>query len=169
MEQYRQYDEERKTLTLDEQYLFAYHKGDGFSHRLLNADFLLDYEYNYTLKLEAFQHKRITTNKSDFLIEKGQLEGKELEFIENLLSADYDNLKKGYDYDGLSITDIGMQQVFINLGKKTKYVWIMEGLSIESFKTPVEKKLYELNEHFKELIETKYNKWINYNYIHYWI
>jgi len=160
MKQFRKFDEKLGTITLDKQYLFAYSKDDGFSSRLLNADFTLDYEYNYTLELCAFQHKTITNNNADCLIEKGKLTGKNLELIESLLSSDYNTLKKKYEHKGLVVTDTGIQQIFINLDKATKYIHILDGLPIECFETPVEKKLYELNEHFKELIEAKYKYWI---------
>lgn len=150
------FDKELKTVILDEQYLFAYSKTDGFSHRLLNADFAVDYEYSYTLELRAFQHKRITNNNSDHFIENGKLGNKEIELIENLLSSGYNSLKRGYDYKGLAITDIGNQQILINLNKTTKRIYIESGLPFECFESTAERKLYELNEYFKELIEIKY-------------
>ncbi|WP_299163180.1 hypothetical protein [uncultured Tenacibaculum sp.] len=160
MKQFRKFDKELNTILLDDKYLFAYSKGDGFSHGLLSAEFVLDYEYNYTLELNAFQHNKITNNNSNSLIEKEKLTGRELELIENLLSSNYNSLKQEYDYEGLCITDIGSQQIFINLDKKTKYIHISDGLPIECFKTIAEKKLFELNEYFKEFVETKYTKWI---------
>lgn len=145
---------------LDKQYLFAYTKGDGFTHRLLKADFAVDYEYNYRLELSAFQHTGITKNNSDQFIENGKLGDKEIEILESLLFSDFNTLKGEYEYENLDITDIGNQCIFINLDKVTKKINIQDGLTIEYFETTAERKLYELNEYFKELIEMKYENWI---------
>lgn len=160
MKEFVKFDKELGTALLDEKYLFGYHKVDGFSHRLLSADFALDYDYNYTLRLKAFQHEAITTNNADFFIEEGKPTAKTIKLIESLLSSAYHTLKKEYVYEGLAITDIGMQGIGINLDKKTTFINIEDGLPIECFETPAEKKLYELNEYFKELIEKKYKNWL---------
>lgn len=159
LKQFRKYSDELKTILLDEQYLLAYSQFDGFSHRLLRAEFVVDYDYNYVLELKAFNHKRITNNESDVYIEKGILKGLELKHIEKLLSSDFNSLRQLYDYEGLAITDIGSQQVFINLDKTTKYIEICDGLSIDCFESKTEKILFELNEYFKSLIEDKYTDW----------
>ena len=161
MKQLRKYNNELKTILLDEQYLFAYSKSDGFSHRLLGAELVVDYDYNYVLELNAFNHEQITKNESNVFIEKGILKGLMLKHIEKLLSSDFNSLKQLYDYEGLAITDIGSQQIFINLDKTTKYIEILDGLSIECFESQPEKILFELNEYFKSLIVDKYTSWIN--------
>ncbi len=160
MEQFRRFSEERNRILLDEKYLFAYSKSDGFSNRLLSAEFVIDYEYNYVLELLAFQHNTLTKNNSDTLIENGKITGKELKYIEDLLSADFNSLKRIYDYGGLSIDDIGSQQFFINLDKITKDIHIIDGLAIEYFKTEVEILLFNFNEYMKNSIEKKYEHWI---------
>ncbi|MCT4665953.1 MAG: hypothetical protein N4A45_12050 [Flavobacteriales bacterium] len=160
MKQIRKFDKEQNTILLDDQYLFAFSCSDGFSHRLLSAEFVLDYDYNYTLELSAFQHSKLTSNNSDSFVEKEQLNGKKLELVEGLLSSNFNSLKQEYTCEGLAITDIGSQQIFINLDKKTKYIHIINGLPIEYFSTDTEKKLFQLNEYFKELIQVKYQKWI---------
>lgn len=161
MKLFRKYCKERNTIVLDNQYLFAYSKSDGFSERLLSAEFVVDYNYNYVLELDAFNHKHITNNQSNVLTEKGTLKGLELQHIEKLLSADFNSLKQLYDYEHLAITDIGSQQIFINLDKTTKYIQILDGLPIDYFNTQTENILFELNEYFKTLIEMKYSRWIN--------
>ncbi|WP_430413234.1 hypothetical protein [Kordia sp.] len=118
--------------------------------------FVVGYNYNYTLELSAFDHEKITKNNSDNFVEKGNLIGERLELIETMLSSNFTALKQEYHYEGLAITGIGSQQIFINLDKITKYVHILDELPIEYFKTPVEKKLFEFNEHFKTFIELKY-------------
>ncbi len=167
MKQFRTYYKTLNTLLLDEQYLFAYSKSDGFSHRLLEAEFVVDYDYNYLLELKAFNHRQLTKNESNIFVEQGTLKGLKLKHIENLLSSDFNSLKQKYEYEDLAIADIGSQQIFINLDKTTKYIHILDGLTIDYFETPVEQKLFELNEYLKNLIETKYNNWItkktNYN------
>ncbi len=158
MKQYRSYDKELNTILLDDQYLFAYSNFDGFSTRNLNAEFFVD--YNYTLELSAFKHKKITKNNSDNFIENGILNELSLEYIEKLLSTDFNSLKQKYQYEGFATTDIGSQQILINFDKITKYIDILDGLPIEFFKTPAEEKLFQLNEYFKEFIEIKYKNWI---------
>ncbi len=161
MKQFRKYSKELDTILLDEQYLFAYCKSDGFSHRFLRAEFVVDYDYNYTLELEVFENKKIMKNESEVYVKLGILSGLELEYIENLLSSDFDSLKKLYNYEGLSLTDIGSQQIFINLNKTTKYIEILDGLSTDYFENQSERILFELNEYFKNIIESKYSNWIN--------
>jgi hypothetical protein len=160
LERVLKYSEKHSQVLLDEKYLFAYLKSDGFSERLLNATFLMDYNYNYVLEFNAFSHDKITINQSDNFIEKGTIEGTELKFIETLLSADYHSLKRSYDYEGLSIDDIGSQSIFINLDEITKDIHIISGLAIENFKTEVEKLLFNFNEYMKSSIEMKYDNWI---------
>lgn len=160
MKQFRKFSEEHNRLLLDEEYLFAYSMFDGFSGRLLNAEFVVDYAYNYVLELKAFQHSKITTNKSDVLVETGKIEGRELKYMEDLLSGDFNTLKRIYDYEGLSIDDIGSQQFLINLDTITKDVHVSDGLSCECFKTDIELLLFDFNEYMKTLIESKYESWI---------
>jgi hypothetical protein len=160
LKQFRIFDKELNTLLLDSKYLFAYSNNDGFSNRLLTTEFVLDYDYNYTLELNAFQHDKITNNNSNSFVEKEKLKGRVLELIEGLLSSNYNSLKQAYNYEGFEISDIGSQQIFINLDKKTKYIHVSDGLPIDCFHTVAEKKLFELNEYFKELIEKKYTKWL---------
>lgn len=160
MKQFRKFSEELNTILLDEKYLFAYSLSDGFTERLLRAEFVLDYNYNYTLEISAFKHQHITKNKSDKLIETSQLNGPLLEHIENLLSSDFNSLNQKYDHEGLAIMDIGMQQIFINLDKTTKYIEIMDDFPEDCFESPTEKILHELNEFFKHLVQQKYEDWV---------
>ena len=145
---------------MDEQYLFAYTHSDGFSGRLLNADFVIDYDYNFTLELSAFSHRNKTKNNSNQFIETGQISEITRTHIENLLSADFNSLKKEYTPNELAITDAGMQQVFINLDKITKYIYILDGYPKSCFKTHTEQLLYALNEYFKIRIENTYQNWL---------
>ncbi|MCB9034023.1 MAG: hypothetical protein H6553_09310 [Chitinophagales bacterium] len=160
MKQFRKYSEEHNTILLDAQYLFAYCFSDGFSRRSLSADFLVNYNYNYVLELNAFDHQKITKNNSDCYIEKGILKGRILELIENLLASDFNTLQQEYKEENFAICDIGSQQFFINLDSITKYIHITDGLPVDYFKSSTEKKLYKLNKYFKALIETRYNNWI---------
>ncbi|MGS2727972.1 hypothetical protein ACU8DI_15305 [Psychroserpens sp. BH13MA-6] len=144
---------------MDENYLFAYSCGDGFSSRGLTFEYLVDYDCNYELELSVNAHEKKTKNNSDKIIEKGVLAGDELLLIEKLLSSDYNSLKQIYDYEGLDITDIGIQQIFINLDKTTKYVEILDGLPIECFESEVELLLFELNKYMLNKSEIMYENW----------
>ena len=160
MEQFRKYDAEEDRIVLDSKYLFAFTKTDGFSERLLRAQLLINYEYEYNLELKAFQHERKTNNHSDYSTEKGMVTGKLLDHFERLLLSDYLTLKKYYDFVTLQITDVGQQQYLINLEPKTVNINILDGLPEEYFKSETEKILYEFNEFLKNWIEEKYQYWI---------
>ncbi len=46
----RMFNEEVGLVILDENYVFNYIYSDSFNERLLRADFVVDYQFNYRLK-----------------------------------------------------------------------------------------------------------------------
>jgi hypothetical protein len=59
---FRKFDEQKQKVLMDEQYLFAYSCFDGFTHRLLMAHFVVDYDYR--CKIEVFAND-IRTNRAE--------------------------------------------------------------------------------------------------------
>ena len=84
---------------MDDKYLFALTKSDGFTERLLRAELVISYDYKYVFELNAFRHEKITNNNSNTLILEGNVSGELLKHFENLLNAEYSKLKKYYDYE----------------------------------------------------------------------
>ena len=160
MKQITKFNEEENRIILDDKYLFAFNKFDGFTERLLVAQLTINYDYEYTLELSAFQHEKKTRNNSNFFSENGTLSGQLLIYLERLLESDYLTLKEIYDYETFQILDIGSQKYLINLEPKTTKIGIIDGLPEEYFKSNPEKILYEFNEFLKNWIEEKYTNWI---------
>ena len=160
LEQFRKFDEKHNRLLLSDEYIFAYTKSDGFSHRLLSGEFVVDWQYNYKLRLSAFQHHEITSNNSDVLLEAGILEGDKLERFEQFLGIDFAKIKQIYDFETFEVSDIGGQQFLINIDRITKHIGIIDGLTNSYFETPAEQILFDYNEYLKSLIENKYEKWL---------
>lgn len=87
MEQFTKYNKEEDQIILDDKYLFAFTKSDGFTERLLRAELVIRYDYSYVLELNAFQHEKMTKNNSSSLILEGNVAGEFLLHFEKCLSA----------------------------------------------------------------------------------
>lgn len=161
MKQFRILAPTTNTLTLHQDYIFAYAAFDGFSARLLRGEFLVDHHYNYTLELNAFQHQDKTHNHSNTFLETGQVQGQELAWIEKLLLADWESLEASYDDKSPEMTDVGSQQVFINFCGHNRCIHIVEAPNPSCFESPAEQILMALDAHFKEWIEQKYRDWLS--------
>lgn len=161
MEQIAKFNEKENRIILDDKYLFAFSKYDGFTERLLRAQLTINYDYEYNLELSAFQHERKTRNKSSFFTEIGTLSGQLLTYLESFLESDYLTLKEIYDYETFQILDIGSQQYLMNLEPKTTKIGIIDGLPVEYFKSDTEKILYKFNEYLKDWVEEKYRNWLD--------
>ncbi|OYU79011.1 MAG: hypothetical protein CFE23_15990 [Flavobacterium sp. BFFFF1] len=160
MEQFRKLDNVLNKILLSDKYLFAYTTTDGFTERLLGAELVVDYDFNYKLELRAFDHVKKTKNNSDTIMESGVLPKKIMEYLENLLHSNYLSLKSNYDYETVFISGTGMQQYLLNLEKTTTNIHITDGLPEEYFKTDTEKLLFNFNAFLKKYVEDKYNNWL---------
>lgn len=160
MEQFRYFNKEQNKIILDEKYLFAFTKSDGFTERLLTAEFVIDFNYEFTLELEASNHNKKTKNFSNTIIENGTITYEILNYFENLLESDYLTLKTVYNFETFSIDDIGGQQYLINLEKSTTNITIVNELPKTYFNTASEKILFEFNEYLKTWVELKYQNWL---------
>jgi hypothetical protein len=161
LEQFRKYNKEEDRIILDDKYLFAFTKSDGFNDRLLGAELVISYDYEYIFELNAFNHEKITNNNSNSLFLEGTVSGELLKHFENLLNAEYLKLKRYYDYETFIIDDIGGQQYLINLDEKTTNIHIVDGLPEEYFKSETEKILYKFNCFLKNWCDQEYHNWIN--------
>lgn len=152
-------DEDKNMVTLNSDYIFSYSKYDGFCERLLAAELLVDYDFNFIFQMKAFEHEKLTHNNSDFFLERGELSGKIFEYFEKLLYSDVKGLKQNYHYITFDISDFGSQKFLINLDQGIE-VDIREGLTLEYFETETELLLFEFNEYMKNWIEEKYKAWL---------
>ncbi|MFM2387561.1 MAG: hypothetical protein RL660_2318 [Bacteroidota bacterium] len=159
MEQFRKFNEKLNKIDLDEKYFFAFTNTDGFTPRLLQAQLVVDYDYNFELELSAFMHEDKTVNKSNSITEKGKLPKQLLQCLEDLLMSDYLSLKSNYDFETFIITGTGHQQYLFSLEKTTTNIDIVDGLPEEYFQSISEKKLFAFNEYLKELTANKYQNW----------
>ncbi len=154
----RRYDENLKRIILNERYLFSFLTHDGFSHRSLRVEFLVDYDYNMTVFLSC---NKPSLNENNYEIFKESSEEKAspelIVLFESLLATNYKQLKNGYDYETLAISNIGAQQLLINFDSPTINVHILDGLPEIYFQTPAEKQLFLFNEYMKHLALTKYH------------
>lgn len=79
--------DENGNYKIEEKYIFSYTYGDGFSHRLLRINLLVEYDFNCSLQLESFMD--VNTGNGIFIstIETRlpkKLEAKLRKFIEKL-------------------------------------------------------------------------------------
>lgn len=155
----RKFDEDKNRVTLNSDYIFSFLHRDGFNERLLLAELLIDDNFDYWLQMQGFQHEKITKNKSDFFLEKGDLPERILDYIERLIDSDIKSLKNHYDFITFVTSDCGAQHFLINLDY-TIDIDIIDGLPLEYFKTDAELLLFEFNEYMKAWIEEKYEAWL---------
>lgn len=145
------FDKDKNILVLKGDYIFSYTKFDGFCERLLGAEMLIDHDFNYIFQMEAFQHEKITINKSNFFIENGRLPEGIFTYLEQFLESDFQNLNESYEEKSFVMTDVGRQFFTINFDSQTfKRVEIINGLPIEYFQNETELLLFEFNEYLKE-------------------
>jgi len=156
----RKFNEEKNIITLDCKYIFSFLRSDGFNERLLNAELLIDHNFDYTFQMAAFQHEKITKNKSDFFIEKGRLTGKIFNYLERLLDSEYKTLHQDYSPAHLAITDSENQMFILNFDTESLNVNIIDGYPKSCFETDAELLLFEFNECLKNWVETKYQYWL---------
>lgn len=145
---------------LNSEYIFAYSQSDGFTWRLLKATFLVDWEFNYTLKLKAFNHEVLTKNGSNIIELSGQLSDEKLTKLESFLSLDVSQLKEMYQAEGLYMSDRGSEYFKINLDVKTKSVVFFDQLPIEEFVSDIEKKTFLYKKYLMEWVEEVYLDWL---------
>ncbi len=156
----RKYNEIKNLTELNENILFNYIYSDGFNERLLNADLRIDFNYDFSLFLNAFQHSEVTKNKSDQLKLNGKIPQEIILLVEQIIFGNYCLLKKRYDYETFSITDVEVQFFLFNIDDSTTNITIEGNLPHDYFKTSIEKKLFELNEYLKKWIDKKYQEWM---------
>ncbi|MET7037833.1 hypothetical protein [Elizabethkingia miricola] len=156
----RMFNEEVGLVILDENYVFNYIYSDGFNERLLRADFVVDYQFNYRLKLEAFMHTTLTKNKSSYIIYEGKLDEENKKRIEDIIYGDYKNLKSVYNYEYFVMTDVEQQLLLFNIDHNTTNVFIEGNLPEEYFSTTIEKQLFCFNNNLKKKIERLYTDWL---------
>lgn len=156
----RRFNESENRIDLDENILFNYIKLDGFNERLLSADLRIDYNFNYGLILEAFQHSKLTKNKSDKIFLEGSLPDNIKIEIETILFGNYSSLKSLYNYETFAITDVGGFDFYFNIDNVTTNIGIEGGLPKEYFETEIEESLYSLNQTLANWIEEKYMNWL---------
>lgn len=92
----RKYIPEDDLIILNNDYLFSYIKGNGFGERLLNAELLIDRNLNLTIQMKAFQHEKLTSNKSDYFIEQGDIPFSIFDYFEKLSRSDHRSLNRNY-------------------------------------------------------------------------
>lgn len=160
MDDYLIYNKPPAKPELHGDYLFAYSQFDGFNARLLHAVFLVDWDFKYTLKLEAFRHKNLTQNGSDSLVLTEQLTGEKLERLERFLSLDLSQLKTNYRVEHLAITDQGTERFLINLGKNTQWVSFEDHLPLSEFNSGVEQEAFLYKSFLMDWVEDVYLDWL---------
>lgn len=145
MKKVRTYDDKKALIQLDKDYFFCYSINNGFSFNLHSADLVIDYGFNYTLQLNAFS--------KIYPLETGIIPNTVQDYLEKLIDMDYNNLSQIYDpYYPMSISDIGGQQLLINLDNDTTNISIIEGVASSNFPSPTEQLIYQLNEYLKAWI-----------------
>lgn len=160
MDDYLKYNKPPAKPELHGDYLFAYSQFDGFNARLLYAIFLVDWDFKYTLKLEAFSHKNLTQNGSDSLVLTEQLTGEKLERLESFLSLDLSQLKSNYKEEYLAITDQGTERFLINLDKHTQWVSFENNLPLSCFNPGVEQEAFLYKDYLMDWVENVYLDWL---------
>ncbi|WPO83632.1 hypothetical protein SD427_04650 [Chryseobacterium sp. JJR-5R] len=110
--------------------------------------------------MTAFQHEKITKNKSDFFMEQGKLTGKIFNYLERLLDSEYKTLHQDYSPVHLAVTDSGNQMFILNFDKEFLNINIMDGYPRAYFETDAELLLFEFNEYLKNWVEKKYQDWL---------
>ncbi|MFN8282812.1 MAG: hypothetical protein U0U67_06325 [Chitinophagales bacterium] len=156
MEQIVTLNHKSKNLDLTDKYLFALLFSDGFTSRLLSAQYTIDWNYNYTLEMESFECRN---NKIPAYLESGRISDDIHGFLEQLIESDYNSIATLYIYDNLFVNDIGSQNYFLNFDAETINITILNGVDRSKFKTQPEVLLFNFNQYLTKMIEEKYNIW----------
>ena len=161
MEKYQHlhFDPKTNKIILDSNYVFAYSKSDGFTCRILQGVFLIDFNYNFEIKISIFHHDNFpNSNKKKHEI-KGKLDGELLKLFENFIYSDYLNLNEFYDYENFVVSSTERHQILVNLEKDTTKVSLHMSPKSFSIDSDEKKHLINLINYMNNWIESIYENW----------
>lgn len=149
----RSWNEGKQIVLLDPDYLFAYHYLE-YSSRSLSAEVTVDFQGRYVFVVELWGEDQVIHKEITELPDQLYL------YLDELEKLGFDFLEKNYFYH--AGINVGSQQILINNDdlEYTQNIYIQNGTTIEYFKHPAEKLLFELNEFLKNRIEQLYKAWL---------
>ncbi|WP_196893569.1 hypothetical protein [Aureivirga marina] len=157
--QHLHFNPKTNKINLDSNYVFAYSKSDGFTCRLLQGEVLIDFNYNFYMKISIFHHDNFpNSNKKNHEI-KGKLDGELLKLFENFIYSDYLNLNEFYDYENFMVSSTERHQILVNLEKDTTKVSLYMNLKCFSIDSDEKKHLINLINYMNNWIESIYENW----------
>ncbi len=162
---FKQFDYKQYKDLLDKAYEYGFVQYDGFSYRMLQAIFLVDQYYNFTLYIRSSENAK---NYEPAQGERGirvRLEGRlPNEIYQQYLkwqATSVTQLQDDYGYPSAKRSKaVGTQLHLINSTDfSTKSVLITDDLEQIYFATEAERGLYDWNQYLKSWIENIYLYW----------
>ncbi|MDH4472479.1 MAG: hypothetical protein QE487_07705 [Fluviicola sp.] len=154
--EFRRFDEEKQKRVMKDDYLFAFGKFDGFTHRLLNVDFIVDHDYNYIMIIHSFDRPYSYSQDTFYLKIEGKVTNHLQNKIKQLLHMNLANVKESYHHTTFSASGMGALICHINNGKENICVTIEDQHTIDDFELKVEKHLFRLLNEIDKWVEELY-------------
>lgn len=154
--EFRRFDPEKQKLVLKDDYLFAFGKLDGFTHRLLKLDFIVDRDYNYIMIINSSDRPYSYSQDTFCLKIEGKVSNHLQNKIKQLLNMNLPNLKEFYYHNTYTSSGGSIVSCHVNNGKQNVQVLIQDHHTINDFELKVEKHLFRLSEELYLWLEELY-------------
>ncbi|WP_128331686.1 hypothetical protein [Apibacter sp. HY039] len=114
---YLNYDNQNKLWSLHEDFIMAFRYSDGFTERLLSADFFIDKNFKLLCYLGSFDKFKDSTEHGLHFVIETHLPNDIRQLVSSLM-------KEKYDFEKFVMTDMPDVQVYLKSGVDTKSVYI---------------------------------------------